>query len=78
MIAEKRKLNIIFTGVSEDVNEDDETKALNILQVVDCADVVPVNVTRIGKVNNENNNRIRPLLVVTASADERKKILSSK
>ena len=42
------------------------------------SNIVPVKVKRLGTRSNENGDRSRPLLVVTDSADSRRKILKKK
>ena len=60
-------------GTEEDV---DMTAVKEILSAADC-DVTPIQVKRLGK-RSEDENRNRPILVVTGSFDARKKILQKK
>ena len=75
--AKKRETNVIITGVSEQPECDDDEAVKKILQAVGCDSVRPVRVSRIGK-KNEDVTRKRPILVVTESNTERKKILTNK
>ena len=56
----------------------DTASVQKILQVVGCAEVIPLKVKRLGTRNDEDGGRPRPLLVVTDSADTRRKILKNK
>ena len=88
--AKKREKNVIITGVKEIPNAGDNVESTGqsetedtdlatvkgILLAAGC-DVAPVQVRRLGKVNNEEN-RHRPILVVTESVESRRKILQKK
>ena len=50
----------------------------NILQAVGCGDIVPLKIKRLGTRTNEEGSRPRPLLVITDSADTRRKVLKRK
>ena len=62
----KRETNVIITSVKED-SRNDFQKVQEIFEAAECKDVVPLKVQRLGKQAEEDNGRIRPLLVVTDS-----------
>ena len=59
--------------------ESKDTGSVNeILQVIGCGDIVPLKVKRLGTRKDEEGCRPRPILVITDSADTRRKILKKK
>ena len=67
---------------AEEPVETEESKDIasvqDILEVVVCAEIIPLKVKRLGTRSDEVGGRPRPLLVVTDSADTRKRILKKK
>ena len=76
--AKKREMNLIITGVKDDGDNSDIGKVKEIFEATGCGDIVPLKVKRLGMIDEKENTRIRPLLVVTDSAESRKKILRGK
>lgn len=67
--------NVESTGESE--TEDTDLAAVKCILLAAGCDVAPVQVKRLGKPNKEEN-RHRPILVVTDSVESRRKILQKK
>ena len=65
-------------GRAEIEEKKDTASIREILRVVGCSDVVPLKVKRLGNRNDQEGGRPRPLMVVTDSADTRRKILKKK
>lgn len=82
----RRETNVVVFGLNE--TENDTEKVKEILQSIECANVVPERVTRLGKVpdqptevatNDEGAPRIRnrPLLLTLKSRSEKSRVLAN-